>query len=74
MARAEWWVMRVVQSAAEPMTEALRAEVASGTLAVVNGDVCEPIDYYHDQQSAMDRMMRLARPDRTYKVVMSADV
>lgn len=71
---AEWWVMRVVQSAAAPMTETMRADVASGALAVVSGEVCEPIDWYHDQGSATARMIRMAADGRVYKLVLSADV
>lgn len=76
MAAAEWWVMRVVQPASAEMTDAMRADLASGALAVVGGELCEPIDWYMDQESAIDRMTREAGVGngRIYKVTLSADL
>jgi hypothetical protein len=70
----EWWVMRVVGPDTMKLTRQLADDLERGALAVVNGEVCEPIECYDDRDTAIAKAGKLTRPGRTFKVVMNADL
>lgn len=75
MSATEWWVMRVVVSKDGIVEPHIAKEIERGNLQVINGEVCEPIEWYSDQLDAMDRAIReQLKTGLHYKVTMNADL
>lgn len=71
----EWWVMRVIGPDTMRLTSRQRADLESGALACVNGEVCEPCECYEAQERAIDEAVRRhRRTGQVHKVVMNAEL
>lgn len=74
MTTVEWWVMRVLGPDTMELSARQREELIAGGLACVNGEICEPVECYADQERANAEALRAhRRTNAVHKVVMSAN-
>jgi hypothetical protein len=68
-------VIGPVSAVRREQVNALADKLDSGELAVISGELCEPIDEFSDQEQAMIRaQIEHRRSGCVHKVVMSADL
>lgn len=72
---ASFWVMKVLGPATMATDRRYAKLVLSGDLAVVTGELCEPIVEFDEQEPAVARAtLEHERTGVVHKVVLSADL